>query len=109
MVGRVKAEDGAHGDAVRGQLIIRDPRKVPCVTDKYWATFAQLPASELAYPATPYPPEDLVSPRIPSAKPVVAKASPRTPTPAVEKLVPATPTFAVFVAVATPTTPPPVA
>ena len=30
------------------ELITRDPLKVPVLTDKYWATFPDLPASELA-------------------------------------------------------------
>lgn len=30
------------------EMITRDPLKVPCLTAKYWATFADLPASRLA-------------------------------------------------------------
>jgi len=30
------------------ELITRDPLKVPCLTDRYWATFPDVPASELA-------------------------------------------------------------
>ncbi len=30
------------------ELITRDPLKVPCLTDKYWATFPDLPAKTLA-------------------------------------------------------------
>ena len=29
-------------------MITRDPLSVPCITDRYWATFADLPARELA-------------------------------------------------------------
>ena len=30
------------------ELITRDPLKVPCLTEKYWATFPDLPARDLA-------------------------------------------------------------
>ncbi len=30
------------------ELITRDPLKVPCLTEKYWATFPELPATDLA-------------------------------------------------------------
>jgi 3-oxoisoapionate decarboxylase len=30
------------------ELITRDPLKVPCLTDKYWATFATTPGRDLA-------------------------------------------------------------
>jgi sugar phosphate isomerase/epimerase len=30
------------------ELITRDPLKVPCLTEKYWATFAELPGRDLA-------------------------------------------------------------
>jgi sugar phosphate isomerase/epimerase len=30
------------------ELITRDPLKVPCLTDKYWATFPNVPGSDLA-------------------------------------------------------------
>ena len=29
-------------------MITRDPLKVPCLTDRYWATFADLPGRHLA-------------------------------------------------------------
>ncbi|MBI3698034.1 MAG: hypothetical protein HY238_24760 [Acidobacteria bacterium] len=29
-------------------MITRDPLKIPCLTPKYWATFGNLPARELA-------------------------------------------------------------
>ncbi len=30
------------------EMITRDPLKIPCLTEKYWATFDQIPARELA-------------------------------------------------------------
>jgi hypothetical protein len=30
------------------EMITRDPLKVPCLTDKYWATFGEVPGAELA-------------------------------------------------------------
>src|SRR5262249_51846740 len=30
------------------EMITRDPLKIPCLTDKYWATFADIPAQRLA-------------------------------------------------------------
>jgi sugar phosphate isomerase/epimerase len=30
------------------EMITRDPLKIPCLTDQYWATFDEIPASELA-------------------------------------------------------------
>jgi sugar phosphate isomerase/epimerase len=30
------------------EMATRDPLKVPCLTDKYWATFADVPGSDLA-------------------------------------------------------------
>jgi hypothetical protein len=30
------------------ELITRDALKVPCLTDKYWATFPELPGRDLA-------------------------------------------------------------
>jgi 3-oxoisoapionate decarboxylase len=29
-------------------MITRDPLKIPCLTEKYWATFEQLPGRKLA-------------------------------------------------------------
>lgn len=31
------------------ELITRDPLKIPCLTEKYWATFADVPGSDLAW------------------------------------------------------------
>jgi len=40
-----KAKPGIHFTL---ELITRDPLKVPCLTEKYWTTFAATPARELA-------------------------------------------------------------
>ena len=40
-----KAKPGIHFSL---ELITRDPLKVPCLTDPYWATFPKLPAQDLA-------------------------------------------------------------
>ena len=29
-------------------MITRDPLKIPCLTDKYWATFGEVPGADLA-------------------------------------------------------------
>ena len=31
------------------EMITRDPLKVPCLSDKYWATFTEMPAQDLAH------------------------------------------------------------
>ena len=53
------------------EMITRNPLKVPCLTDKYWATFTELPAQDLAHtlkevrenkPKNPLPKIDGISP-----------------------------------------------